>query len=151
MLLTDALEVHPEWFHHRLREHGDAILPALALSNGDLSAAEVQVFHAQLQGFQDAELTRMGGVVKQQKAANPMYVGLFRGTAVMPGSQDLYDAVVQPGRRLAREQPHRRPDRINAGAHYVDEPVVVDGNLITSRVPDDLPAFCREILRKLGG
>ena len=40
-------------------------------------------------------------------------------------------------------------DLINAGAHYVDEPVVVDGNLITSRVPDDLPAFCRELLKKL--
>jgi len=42
-----------------------------------------------------------------------------------------------------------KDDVINAGAHYVDEPVVVDGNLITSRVPDDLPAFCREILKKL--
>jgi protease I len=42
-----------------------------------------------------------------------------------------------------------KDDLINAGAHYVDEPVVVDGNLITSRVPDDLPAFCREILKKL--
>ena len=42
-----------------------------------------------------------------------------------------------------------KDDLINAGAHYVDEPVVVDGNLITSRVPDDLPAFCRELLRKL--
>jgi protease I len=28
--------------------------------------------------------------------------------------------------------------------------VVVDGNLISSRIPDDLPAFCREILKKLG-
>lgn len=42
-----------------------------------------------------------------------------------------------------------KDDLINAGAHYVDEPVVVDGNLITSRVPDDLPAFCRELLKKL--
>jgi protease I len=32
----------------------------------------------------------------------------------------------------------------------VDEEVVVDGNLITSRRPDDLPAFCREIVKALG-
>jgi protease I len=40
-------------------------------------------------------------------------------------------------------------DMIAAGAAYRDEPVVVDGNLITSRKPDDLPAFCREIVRAL--
>ena len=32
---------------------------------------------------------------------------------------------------------------------YVDEEVVVDGNLITSRMPTDLPAFCREIAKAL--
>jgi protease I len=42
-----------------------------------------------------------------------------------------------------------KDDLVNAGAEYVDQEVVVDGNLITSRVPDDLPAFCREILKKL--
>ena len=36
---------------------------------------------------------------------------------------------------------------INAGANYQDKEVVVDGNLITSRTPKDLPAFCREILQ----
>jgi protease I len=42
-------------------------------------------------------------------------------------------------------------DMINAGADWVDEEVVVDGNVITSRKPDDLPAFCRAILDKLAG
>jgi len=42
-----------------------------------------------------------------------------------------------------------KDDLINAGAKYLDEEVVVDGNLITSRVPTDLPAFCREIARAL--
>jgi len=36
-----------------------------------------------------------------------------------------------------------KDDVIHAGAQYVDEEVVVDGNLVTSRKPDDLPAFCR--------
>lgn len=42
-----------------------------------------------------------------------------------------------------------RDDVINAGALYSDEEVVVDGNLVSSRKPDDLPAFCREIARLL--
>jgi len=42
-----------------------------------------------------------------------------------------------------------KDDMIHAGAQYVDAEVVVDGNLITSRVPTDLPAFCREIARAL--
>ncbi len=36
-----------------------------------------------------------------------------------------------------------RDDVVNAGATWLDEPVVVDGNLISSRTPADLPAFCR--------
>ncbi len=42
-----------------------------------------------------------------------------------------------------------KDDLVAAGADYVDEPVVRDGTLITSRQPDDLPAFCREIIAVL--
>jgi protease I len=42
-----------------------------------------------------------------------------------------------------------KDDMIHAGGNYVDEEVAVDGNLITSRMPADLPAFCREIAKAL--
>lgn len=42
-----------------------------------------------------------------------------------------------------------KDDLIHAGAEYVDKEVVVDKNLITSRTPEDLPAFCRAILHAL--
>jgi protease I len=42
-----------------------------------------------------------------------------------------------------------KDDLINAGATYVDAEVVRDGNLITSRTPADLPAFCRTIIEAL--
>jgi protease I len=42
-----------------------------------------------------------------------------------------------------------KDDMVNAGGRWVDQEVVVDGNLITSRRPDDLPAFCREIVKGL--
>jgi len=44
-----------------------------------------------------------------------------------------------------------RDDMENAGARWVDQEVAVDGNLITSRKPDDLPAFCRTIQEALNG
>jgi len=42
-----------------------------------------------------------------------------------------------------------RHDMENAGAQWVDEQVVVDGNIITARKPDDLPAFCKAIIDAL--
>jgi protease I len=42
-----------------------------------------------------------------------------------------------------------KDDLIHAGATWVDQEVVVDGNLITSRSPDDLPAFMRAIIAAL--
>lgn len=42
-----------------------------------------------------------------------------------------------------------RDDLVNAGALWVDEEVVVDGNLVSSRMPTDLPAFCRALIELL--
>ena len=42
-----------------------------------------------------------------------------------------------------------KDDLINAGAKWVDQEVVVDGNLITSRMPDDLPAFMKAVIQLL--
>ena len=42
-----------------------------------------------------------------------------------------------------------RDDMINAGGNWVDEEVVVDGNLISSRTPPDLPAFCKALISAL--
>jgi protease I len=45
--------------------------------------------------------------------------------------------------------PTLQTDLQNAGATWVDEEVVVDGNLITSRKPDDVPAFSEKLLAAL--
>jgi protease I len=44
-----------------------------------------------------------------------------------------------------------RDDMEHAGAQWTDDPVVVDGNLVTSRSPDDLPDFCHAIISYLAG
>ena len=51
--------------------------------------------------------------------------------------------------RTATCYPGIRDDLINAGANYKNEPVVVDGNLVTSRRPEDLPYFMREFVKLL--
>ncbi len=60
----------------------------------------------------------------------------------------LAEADVVAGRRLT-SWPSIRTDLANAGADVVDEEVVSDGNLITSRKPDDIPAFNRAVIAAL--
>ena len=57
----------------------------------------------------------------------------------------LIEAGLAEGKRLTSYK-SIRTDVVNAGAEFVDEAVVVDGNIITSRCPDDLPAFCDAII-----
>lgn len=65
--------------------------------------------------------------------------------AICHGPWTLVEAGVADGRTLTSYQ-SIRTDLRNAGANVVDEEVVVDGNLITSRSPRDLPAFCSTIV-----
>ncbi|WP_423750798.1 type 1 glutamine amidotransferase domain-containing protein [Salinirarus marinus] len=65
--------------------------------------------------------------------------------AICHGAQLLVSADVLEGRE-ATGYWSLEVDVENAGATFVDDPVVVDGNLVTSRVPDDLPAFTTELL-----
>lgn len=64
------------------------------------------------------------------------------------GGWMLAEADVARGKTLTCV-PAIKTDLINAGARYVDEEVVVDGNLVTSRTPADLPAFLKAILQHL--
>jgi protease I len=61
------------------------------------------------------------------------------------GPWTLIEAGVVNGRTLT-SYPSVRTDLRNAGANVVDEEVAIDGNLISSRTPDDLPAFCAAIV-----
>ena len=68
--------------------------------------------------------------------------------AICHGPQLLISADALRGRTLTC-WPSIAVDVKNAGGLYVDKPVVEDGNLITSRKPDDVPAFCEAIVRAL--
>ncbi len=68
--------------------------------------------------------------------------------AICHGPWVLISAGIVRGRRVTSSV-GIRDDLVNAGAVWVDEPVVVDGNLITGRVPKDLPAFGAALVEAL--
>ena len=77
------------------------------------------------------------------RAGKPMAV-------ICHGPWVLVEAGVVRGKRLT-SWPTLETDIRNAGGDWVDDEVVVDGNLVTSRKPDDIPAFTREMTRIFSG
>lgn len=70
--------------------------------------------------------------------------------AICHGPWTLIEAGAVKGRRMT-SYPSVRTDLVNAGADWVDEEVVVDDGLVTSRKPDDLPAFNRAMIEVFAG
>jgi protease I len=110
--------------------------------------------------FADSSPEEYDGLVLPGGVANPdalrmddnavSFIGSFvtsdKPVAVIcHGPWTLVEADVVRGRTLT-SWPSLETDLTNAGANWVDEEVVVDGNLVSSRKPDDLPAFCRRLV-----
>jgi protease I len=64
------------------------------------------------------------------------------------GAWALVEADVVRGRKLT-SYPSLKTDIRNAGGEWVDEEVVVDSGLVSSRRPDDLPAFCEKVVEEI--
>jgi protease I len=153
VLVEDMYEELELWYpYHRLREAGvevSLVGPERATYQGrfgypataDQAAAEVAA--AELAG-----VVVPGGYAPDRMRRHAAMVGLVRQVhdqggvvaAICHAGWMLVEADVVKGHTLTGFFSIRQ-DLVNAGGRYVDEPVVVDGNLVTSRQPDDLPAF----------
>jgi protease I len=98
-------------------------------------------------GYAPDRLRRHDSVVELVRCVFDLGVPI---ASICHGGSLLVSANVVRGRKVTSFH-SIEIDLINAGARYIDREVVVDGNLITSRTPDDLPAFMREVIRALKG
>jgi protease I len=127
------------------------------LDRGDAFEADLPVADVHVEDY-DA-LVLPGGVANpDQLRTTPAAVAFARGfvesgrpvAVICHGPWTLIEADAVDGRTLT-SWPSLRTDIENAGGTWVDEAVCVDGNLISSRRPDDLDAFCTALVDALAG
>ncbi|WP_322405491.1 type 1 glutamine amidotransferase domain-containing protein [Massilia luteola] len=168
MLMTDGVEqieyTSPRSF---LEEQGATVVLLAPKAAGD----EVQGFdHLHPAGrfkvemnVSDARPADFDGLVLPGGVANPDQLRMSKEAiafirdfdaedkmvaAICHGPWTLIDAGVATGRHLT-SWPSLKHDLTNAGAEWTDEEVVLDARLVTSRKPDDLPAFNDMLLKEL--
>ena len=122
---------------------------------GDKFEVDVALNDAQAEQY-DA-LLLPGGVLNPDKLRlQPRAIEFIRAffdagkpvAAICHGPWTLINAGVARGRRMT-SYPSIKADLINAGADWVDEEVVVDNGLVTSRKPSDIPAFNRKLIEEI--
>jgi protease I len=127
------------------------------LDKGDMFPVDLAVGDASVEDF-DGLILPGGTVNPDNLRADPAAVAFVKAFvdagkpvgAICHGPWTLVEAGVVAGRTMT-SYPSIRTDLRNAGATVVDEEVVTDRGIITSRSPDDLPAFCTTLVEALAG
>lgn len=150
------------WYpYYRLKEAGAEVLvvgPVAGLTYSGAAGihAKSDAAAAEISGADFDGLVIPGGYAPDHMRRHPAMVGLVRD---MVESGKVVAAICHAGWMLASADVLKgrtvtsffaiKDDIIHAGANYVDQEVIIDGKLITSRTPDDLPAFAKAIIRAL--
>lgn len=158
VLIEDTYQVLEVWYPYlRLREEGIETV-FLGTGKGSYKSKEGYPVHEEI-SMVEAVVDEFDGVVvpggyapdilRRHAEINTFVREMFMAeklvAAICHGGWVLVSARIVHNKKVTCFHAIR-DDLINAGAHYLDEEVVVDGNLITSRNPYDLPAFCRQII-----
>ncbi len=162
LFVADIFEDLEFWYpYYRLREEGADIvvvgpkrdsytgkrgLPAHA--DQAIEAVKPDEFHALIipGGYAPDHMRRVPEMITFVKE---MHAGGKPVAAICHAGWMLASADIVRGKRVTSFFAIK-DDLVNAGAEWVDKEVVVDDKIITSRTPDDLPAFCRAIIESLG-
>jgi protease I len=130
-------------------EHGYGLEPTLTLDEVDPGAYELLIVPG---GFPDGAPATVRGHPAALSVVRSFFAAGKPVASICHGPWLLVSADLVRGRRLTSYWGDGVPEEIiGAGGLYVDAEVVVDANLVTSRFPDDLPAFCREMMALLDG
>ncbi len=124
---------------------------------GDTFPVDLALDRAKPEDF-DALLLPGGVMNPDRLRMNPRAVAFVKSffdagkpvAAICHGPWTIIEAGAAEGRRIA-SWPSIKTDLRNAGAEWVDQEVVVDGNLVSSRKPDDIPAFNRAMIELFSG
>jgi protease I len=161
VLVEDYYQVLEVWYPYlRLREEG---IKTILVGTGKKQYASKDGYPARQElSIKEANADKFDGVIIPGGYAPDIlrrYKEVNKFVKVMDRKQKLVAGICHAGwvlvsagilkGRNATGFSAIKDDMINAGAEFFDEEVVVDGNLITSRNPYDLPAFCREIIKFL--
>jgi protease I len=119
---------------------------------GDNFAVDVPLDQARPEDF-DALLLPGGVINPDRLRTEPKAVEFVKSffsadkpvAAICHGPWTVIEAQAARGKRIAA-WPSLKTDLTNAGAQWIDQEVVVDGKLVSSRKPDDIPAFNREMI-----
>jgi protease I len=137
---------------HIVAPHEGTIQGFQHLDKGQKVTVDKSIDHARPDHY-DA-LVLPGGVANpDQLRMQPKVVSFVRSFfdahkpvgVICHGPWTLIEADVVKGRKIT-SWPSLKTDLRNAGADWVDQEVVTDNGLVSSRKPDDLPAFCRKIV-----
>jgi protease I len=161
VLIEDHYQVLEVWYPYlRLREEGiKTVLVGTGKKyykskEGYLGEEELTIEKASADDFDGVVIP--GGyapdVLRRYKEVNAFVKNMFAKNklvaSICHGGWVLASAGILKGKTVTSFYAIK-DDVVNAGAKFVDKEVVVDGNLITSRNPYDLPAFCKAIVRFL--
>ena len=161
VLVEDQYQVLEVWYPYlRLREEDiETVLVGTGKKEykskeGYPAAQEISIRDAGTDDF-DAVIIPGGyapDILRRYKEVNEFVKAMFDKGKIVAGichaGWVLISAGVLKGKK-ATSFSAIRDDMINAGADFIDKAVVVDGNLITSRTPYDLPAFCKAVIKAL--
>jgi protease I len=161
VLIEDLYQVLEVWYPYlRLREEGiQTVLVGTGKKtykskDGYPAEEELSIKKAKADDF-DAVVIPGGyapDILRRYAEVNNFVIDMYKKkklvATICHGGWVLVSAGILRGKKVTGFYAIK-DDLINAGAKFIDKEVVVDGNLITSRNPYDLPAFCTQIIKKL--